>query len=242
MLVFLPLVGLMIGFLWCLLFWLIAYFPIPLQLKAAFLAIYPFFITGFIHLDGFMDTQDALLSRRPLADKLRILKDPNCGAFSVISLVILFLLQFAAMWALVEGSLEPEALWKNSGYFLTFMLIPFFSRSGSALAIFTLKPLGHSQYKEGEEKAGKKAYVIAVALMNLIFLSLFCLITGLQGSFEYKALLVLLLVMGSCKAAIRWGFRGSGRLCTDHSGNRCNHSHGNFDDVGSLWDDGHRDD
>lgn len=36
-------------------------------------------ITGGIHLDGFCDTADALYSRRPQEEKLRILKDPNCG-------------------------------------------------------------------------------------------------------------------------------------------------------------------
>lgn len=51
-------------------------------------------ITGMLHLDGFMDVCDAILSRRSKEEKLRILKDSATGAFAVIPLVILFFLQF----------------------------------------------------------------------------------------------------------------------------------------------------
>ena len=54
------------------------------------------FLTGGIHLDGFCDTADALYSRRPQEEKLRILKDPNCGPFAVFSVILVFLLQTAA--------------------------------------------------------------------------------------------------------------------------------------------------
>lgn len=44
----------------------------------------PLLITGGIHMDGYMDTADALASHQSRERKLEIMKDPNCGAFAVI--------------------------------------------------------------------------------------------------------------------------------------------------------------
>lgn len=52
----------------------------------------PLLITGGFHVDGFMDTMDALHSYQDKEKKLEILKDPHVGAFSVISLALCLLL------------------------------------------------------------------------------------------------------------------------------------------------------
>jgi len=52
----------------------------------------PLLITGGFHLDGFMDTCDALHSYQDREKKLEILKDPHIGAFAVICLVVYLLL------------------------------------------------------------------------------------------------------------------------------------------------------
>ncbi|MCR4940119.1 MAG: adenosylcobinamide-GDP ribazoletransferase [Treponemataceae bacterium] len=52
----------------------------------------PLFITGGFHVDGFMDTMDALHSYQDREKKLEIMKDPHIGAFAVISLAICLLL------------------------------------------------------------------------------------------------------------------------------------------------------
>lgn len=49
------------------------------------LVLIPIFITGGIHLDGFLDTQDALSSYQPMERRLEILKDSHAGAFAIIS-------------------------------------------------------------------------------------------------------------------------------------------------------------
>lgn len=49
--------------------------------------VIPAAVTGGIHLDGFMDTADALHSYEKKEKKLEILKDPHAGAFAVIALV-----------------------------------------------------------------------------------------------------------------------------------------------------------
>lgn len=52
----------------------------------------PLLVTGGIHMDGYMDTVDALASHQPRERKLEIMKDPNCGAFAVIYCVVYLLL------------------------------------------------------------------------------------------------------------------------------------------------------
>ena len=95
MLVFLPVVGLVLGLLWYGLALLMGVLALPGAVCAALLTLYPYLITGHLHLDGFMDCADAILSRRSLEEKQKILKDPHVGAFAVISLAALFLLGFA---------------------------------------------------------------------------------------------------------------------------------------------------
>lgn len=187
MLVFLPLVGLLIGLIWYGLWLLVRKGGFPLPLQAAILMLYPYLITGFIHLDGFMDTSDALLSRRPLEDKLRILKDPHTGAFAVISVAGLFIICYAAMSATVEQIHLKNALGiVESDIMLALIFVPVITRCCSSIAVLAGKPLAHSQYNEakkspislkhadvrmrykGEEGAKKPvAEVIAISLIGL---------------------------------------------------------------------------
>ena len=44
----------------------------------------PIIITGGIHLDGLLDTADALSSYKSMEEKLEILKDSHTGAFAII--------------------------------------------------------------------------------------------------------------------------------------------------------------
>lgn len=60
-------------------------------------AVLPVFVTGGIHLDGFMDTADALHSYDKKEKKLEILKDPHVGAFAVIAAVCFFMLYGAGL-------------------------------------------------------------------------------------------------------------------------------------------------
>lgn len=48
----------------------------------------PLLITGGFHVDGFMDTMDAVHSYQPREKKLEILKDSHIGAFAVIMLAV----------------------------------------------------------------------------------------------------------------------------------------------------------
>ena len=186
MVVSFPLVGLVIGAIWWAASLLLTTFNFPIMMVSAMLTVIPFFIAGFIHLDGYMDTSDARLSRRPLADKLRILKDPNVGAFAVAMLVILFLLQFAAMYTVVEN-----------GQFLALLItICVISRCCSALFIFVLRHMPISNYSAmlGQNIGVRhKMFVILIALCAIV-LSFFY--AGFLG------LIVAMAVVFGCVIAI----------------------------------------
>ena len=91
-----PLIGAVIGGLWC----LCGALPLPMPAKAAGFCLIPVWVTGGIHLDGYADTCDALSSYGDREKKLEILKDPHCGAFAVIRLCSYFAAYLALCLAL----------------------------------------------------------------------------------------------------------------------------------------------
>ena len=151
----LPLVGAVIGLIW----WLassLAGIIAPQPLAAAVIAAMPFLLTGFMHLDGFMDTSDAVLSWRPLEDRLRILKDSHTGAFAVVNLCVLMLFMYGASASVAGKDLR------------ILVLIPVISRCGSAFCVTTLRPLGHSEYKGHAGNTAQRLAIIAVWLIATI--------------------------------------------------------------------------
>lgn len=59
--------------------------------------VLPVIVTGGIHLDGFMDTADALYAYEKREKRLEILKDPHVEAFAVIALAGYFFLYAAGL-------------------------------------------------------------------------------------------------------------------------------------------------
>ena len=89
-----PLVGAVIGLISYVAYWLFTKLQAGDGLRAALLTVLPLLITGGIHMDGFLDTSDALNSYGDREKKLAILKDPNAGAFAVIKGFIYMFLIF----------------------------------------------------------------------------------------------------------------------------------------------------
>ena len=81
---FFPWVGLAVGAVSAVLFWLLQQIGAGSMLRAAVLTAVPVLVTGGIHLDGYLDTMDALSSWREKQRRLEILKDPHAGAFAII--------------------------------------------------------------------------------------------------------------------------------------------------------------
>lgn len=122
---FFPWVGVAIGGVT----WLWGTFGARMGLSAAFytviLTLIPWLITGGIHLDGLLDTADAMSSWQERDRRLEILKDSNSGAFAVITCVVYFLFYYG-----VYSQISTRAL----------AMIPFtfcLSRTLSGLAVVT---------------------------------------------------------------------------------------------------------
>ncbi len=105
-LLFFPWVGAVIGAVIMLWTWISELFPIGQIAFVLIATAIPILITGGFHIDGFMDTMDALKSYKPKKEKLEILKDPHIGAFSVIMLAAAGLI-FAAAVSMIGKELMP---------------------------------------------------------------------------------------------------------------------------------------
>ena len=167
MLLFLPIVGLKIGCVWAVLAWLCRLLNLPALVTGLGLSAYPYIITGFIHLDGYMDVTDAVKSWRDLERRREILKDSHVGSFAVIGIVLLMLAQFALFAS------APE-----TADFLILIFAPAVSRCCSALAVTGLKPMSTSQYADQKKP---KSHIAALTVMLCIFLAAGFLLCGKYG-------------------------------------------------------------
>lgn len=136
MLGFLPTIGLVIGLLWAGIYVGLVYLSFPFLVVSFILAFLPFCLCGFMHMDGFMDCSDAIMSRRPLEERQRILKDTHTGAFAVISAVFMILGYFAFISTAASMGMD----------FVNIVIITVLSRSIAGLEVLLSRPLGTSQY------------------------------------------------------------------------------------------------
>lgn len=106
---FFPLVGVVIGALMYAAGTLILMADIKPVLKAAVMTVIPVMLTGGIHLDGFLDTMDAIGSWAPKEKRLEILKDSNSGAFAVIGGCVYFVLSLG-IWSEMSFDMLKSAV------------------------------------------------------------------------------------------------------------------------------------
>ncbi|MCC8052170.1 MAG: adenosylcobinamide-GDP ribazoletransferase [Clostridiales bacterium] len=122
---FFPWVGIVIGLLvfgWNI---LAAYLNVRDALRNVVLLVLPVALTGGIHLDGFLDTSDAMSSWRPTEKRLEILKDSHAGAFAIICGIVYFFLLYGVLDS-IRGDLVAV-------YSCSFVI----SRSLSAFSVVT---------------------------------------------------------------------------------------------------------
>ena len=178
----LPVVGAIIGALWYALS-MLGKGLLPETLCAALIAALPFLLTGFMHLDGFMDSADALLSWRPLEQRQKILKDVHCGSFSVVAVVLLIMGMFAAARDAMTGDLRA------------LVLIPAATRCMSAFCVTFLKPIGHSEYAALNRNMGTP-----LAALIMLITALAAAMIWLGGS----AVLSLVAAIAGYTVAMAW--------------------------------------
>ncbi len=89
-------------------------------------------LTGGLHMDGLMDTCDALFSRRDRETRLKILSDTHVGAFAVMGCVMILILKgslFADLFTAPEDKIPIP---------LFVFLTPVLARLGMGLLLNTL--------------------------------------------------------------------------------------------------------
>lgn len=94
----------------------------------------PVFVSGGIHLDGFMDTCDALGSHASREKKLEILKDSHSGAFAVLGCVIYFLCYFVLSLEVFKQPLHLINLAPFLGIFVISRILSAFAVSTFPIA------------------------------------------------------------------------------------------------------------
>jgi adenosylcobinamide-GDP ribazoletransferase len=188
---FFPVIGGLIGVLWWGIAVVLDFSGLHIMLAAAIVALFPFLATGFLHLDGYMDTSDAVLSRRPIEDKLRILKDPHTGAFAVIMLAVLFVFQFASAFVFVEEG-------KNTALLI---ILPVVSRCCSALSVLCLKPMAQSAYANMFRQNTGMAHTIIIIMTAITGIALSFFFSGING------LIVTVSVILGFTAAMAYAYK-----------------------------------
>ena len=200
MLAWLPTVGFIMGLIWGAIGILVFKFQLPQMATAALLVWVPFVISGFIHVDGYMDVNDALMSRGDLQKKRAILKDSRCGTFAIVSFVFLVLIEFGCMASYADPgigkSLKPlvDAL-VSSGLLsifspgmgngmlnaltglhdpktilMAFAMIMTVPRAVSGFLMMNLEPMETSQYRM-MMKDTKAAIFMVVQLLVLVIIA-----------------------------------------------------------------------
>ena len=182
----LPVVGAIIGALWYGFYILLAWLHTPLVLCTGLLLLFPLFISGFIHIDGMMDTSDAIFSRASLEKRRAILKDPNVGAFAVIALCVYLLLGFSSVYTVLENSVNTMPL----------LTIPILARCVSGTALLNCDPISETGFAASFKQNTKPAHIAV-----LMVIAACCLLLGfISGDNVSLVILFGLIAAGICLA------------------------------------------
>ena len=164
MLGWLPFIGLVVGIIWAGIYLGLCAISMPFLLTAAIVTWLPFILSGFIHVDGFMDVSDATLSRGEVVKRRRILKDSNVGMFGVTTFVFTVLIEFAAISTAISQSFD----------FFNLVMIAMFSRTVSSLEVLNSVPMETSQYKNKPSAKEGNIMNIIFIIIALGLAALFC--------------------------------------------------------------------
>ena len=117
-------------------------------------------LTGGLHLDGLMDTCDAVFSHKDRQTRLRILSDTHAGSFAVMGCVVILLGKTLAFSELLTLDVNPS-------------LIPVYSRLGMAVLLNNVPfaKTGGLAVMLGSARSRKHNVFFAVMMILLFTLS-----------------------------------------------------------------------
>jgi len=161
-----PILGLILGFIYSsLLYFLIEWTPLSTLAISFIIWLTPILLTGGIHLDGWMDSSDAYFSYRDQMKRLEIMKDPQIGAFGVLSVIVLLSARMLFIYEVVDYATHST--------FLSVLLIPFFSRSVMGILLVHVKQAKEDGLGSMFQNAASKTTLWIYPLYVLIVLGLF---------------------------------------------------------------------
>lgn len=151
----LPVVGLVIGLVLYALWYLLK--DVEGQVSAFLLVFLYIWLTGGLHIDGFMDTLDGVLSNRSREETLEIMKDSRVGAFGAIGLLLLVLGYFIS-YQFVDG--------------YAIIIAPIIGRTGALFSASFSESArkGNSLGKGFMERMGRKERVFGLIFSTIIIL------------------------------------------------------------------------
>lgn len=166
---FFPFVGAVIGLLSVFCLWIMNKLGFGSIATAAVLTVLPVIINGGIHMDGFLDTMDALSSWKTREERLVILKDPHMGAFACIYGIVYMLIVFG-LFSEITGK---EIILIAFGYV--------YSRILSGISVVTFKKAKRNGMLAATADASEKNVkwiLIAELILFAVFMLYYNLLMG----------------------------------------------------------------
>jgi adenosylcobinamide-GDP ribazoletransferase len=185
---FFPVIGLGIGGILLLIYWLLS-FLFASQINFALVIAAGVILTGAHHVDGMADTFDGLVAGKTQKQRLTIMSDNKVGAFGITALVILFLLKFASL---------------NSNPLVvpTLLMMPVMSRWMMVSSMFMMPAARKSgmgfTFKQGSTWGRFISATVFTAMISVLVL-------GWQG---LVLLLLVWMVVSLIALFFRWRFGG----------------------------------
>lgn len=161
---FYPLTGILMGGACLLMYLLSEHFALPIFFTAAIMFLLPLILTGGLHTDGFMDVSDAVGCWKDREEKLKILKDPHIGAFSVIAIIRHCVFYFAFVYLWLDKATQ------NDMYI--FALIFVLSRAVCGISCIALKLAKQEGFLYEETQGDKKGLWISFIIFASITIGL----------------------------------------------------------------------
>ena len=181
---FFPLVGVIEGCLLGLWLFIAAQFNLSVGIRFLWASAIPFLVTGGIHMDGFMDTMDAVHSYGDRTKKLEILKDPHLGAFALICAVVYLLLYTGSMYEFCENARGKAMFYP--------VLFLFSERVFSGLSVVMFPSAKNNGLAAAFSQASEKKLDKKILLLSLVILAVLAFgIWDVQGLEVYGVCLVL---------------------------------------------------
>jgi len=182
---FFPLIGIAIGACYEILLYVFLHTKLHGTIFASIvLLLVPVMITGGIHMDGLLDTFDAVFSYGTKEKRLEILKDSRAGAFAVIGASVYFLFYFGIL-----NFLETHTTSYNQDFWLIIGMGFLISRTLSGLAVIAFpKAKNTGLAAMFSDEAQKRNCFLCLSGFLIIEMILLCAIQPLY------ALVIFLLI------------------------------------------------